>query len=76
MMVPWGPKHVAATEINLFLRVTLVYLIKYCCVGGQTFLINYDTQQDAYNEDKRNISEMKMKDVSNLGHRNRHRGSG
>jgi hypothetical protein len=30
-LVPWGPKHVVATEINQLLRVALVYLIKYLC---------------------------------------------
>jgi hypothetical protein len=50
IMVQWGPKHVVATEINQLLRVTLVYLIKYCCVDGKTFTLNYDTKQDAYNE--------------------------
>jgi hypothetical protein len=34
---PWGPEHVVATEINQLLRVTRACLIKYCCVGSQTF---------------------------------------
>jgi hypothetical protein len=43
--------HVVATEINRFTLVALVYLIKYCCVDSLTFAVNYNTQQDAYNDD-------------------------
>jgi hypothetical protein len=50
-MVPWGPKHVVATEINQLSRGILVFcLIKYCYVDSQNFSVNCGTQQDAYNE--------------------------
>jgi hypothetical protein len=51
ILVPWGQIHVVATEINEFLRVTVVYLIKYRYVDVKTFPVNYDTQQNTYNED-------------------------
>jgi hypothetical protein len=67
MMVLWGLKHVVATEINQVLQVTLVYLIEYCCVDGQSFscLLWYTTgciQQRSFSS----MSSAKNKDFEEL----------